>query len=44
MTEIRKTRKHAGSTVISLTGFAQVGEHYKIEKNGNNITLSKVEA
>ncbi|MCX9027448.1 MAG: hypothetical protein OIN86_04640 [Candidatus Methanoperedens sp.] len=41
--EIQKTRQSGNSVVISLTGFAKIGEHYKIEKKDENtIILTRV--
>jgi hypothetical protein len=42
--EIRKVRNKGASKIIAITGFAEIGEHYKIDKKGENkIILTKVE-
>jgi hypothetical protein len=42
--KVRPARKSGTSIVVSLTGFVEEGENYKIEKKDDDtVTLTKVE-
>ncbi len=44
--EVREARKHGFSTVISVTGFCEIGKKYKIEnmviEGKNRVVLTEV--